>query len=47
VTATANDTNAPITVRASSGVLGSIERLDPALDGLLAKDAVIEKLAEI
>jgi gluconolactonase len=46
VTATANDTNAPVTVRATSGVLGSIERLDPALDALLAKDAVIEKLVE-
>jgi hypothetical protein len=39
VTPAANNTNAPITVRASSGVLGSIERLDPALDSLLAKDA--------
>jgi gluconolactonase len=45
VPATANDTNAPVTVRATSGVLGSIERLDPALDALLAKDTVIEKLA--
>ena len=43
---TANNTNAPITVRAATGVLGTIERLDPALDALLAKDAVIEKLAE-
>jgi len=43
---TANDTNAAITVRPASGPLGSIERLDPALDELLSKDAVIEKLAE-
>jgi gluconolactonase len=46
VTPTANDTNEPITVHATAGALGSIERLDPALDALLAKDAVIEKLAE-
>jgi hypothetical protein len=44
VTPTANNTNAPITVRTASGALGSIKRLDPALDALLAKDAVIEKL---
>ena len=43
---TPNDTNAPITVRAASGTLGTIERLDPALDDLLGKGAVIEKLAE-
>lgn len=42
---TLNDTNPPITVRVQSGTLGSIERLDPAMDDLLAKDAVIEKLA--
>lgn len=41
----ANDTNPPITIRAASGPLGSIERLDPALDALLPRDAVIEKLA--
>jgi gluconolactonase len=46
VTPTANDTNAPIAVCAASGTLGSIKRLDPALDALLTKDAVIEKLAE-
>ena len=46
VTPTANNTNAPITVRTASGALGSIKRLDPALDALLAKDAVIEKLAK-
>ena len=46
VVPTANDTNAAITIRAATGVLGTIERLDPALDALLAKDAVIEKLAE-
>jgi gluconolactonase len=43
---TANDTNAPITVRAASGALGTIERLDPALDELLPKRAVMERLAE-
>ncbi len=42
----ANDTNAPITVRPAFGALGTIERLDPALDELLPKRAVIEKLAE-
>ncbi len=41
-----NDTNAAITIRAASGALGTIERLDPALDELLPKRAVIEKLAE-
>lgn len=46
VTPTPNNTNAPITVRNVSGPLGSIERLDPAMDELLPKDAVIEKLAE-
>ncbi|HEY0549838.1 MAG TPA: hypothetical protein VGF13_09560, partial [Verrucomicrobiae bacterium] len=43
---TANDTNAPITVKAAWGALGTIERLDPALDDLLPRRAVIEKLAE-
>jgi gluconolactonase len=43
---TANDTNASITVRAASGALGTIEWLDPALDELLPKRAVLEKLAE-
>src|SRR5262245_52389631 len=46
VNPTANDTNLPITVRPASGALGTIERLDPALDALLTKDAIIEKLAE-
>src|SRR5881394_543302 len=46
VTPTKNDTNATVTVRAASGTLGKIERLDPALDALLAKDARMEKLAE-
>jgi gluconolactonase len=41
-----NDTNPTITVRSASGALGTIERLDPALDDLLPKRAVIEKLAE-
>ena len=43
---TPNNTNAPITVRNASGPLGSIERLDPVMDELVPKDAVIEKLAE-
>ena len=46
VTPTANDTNAPITVHTASGALASVKRLDPALDALLTKDVVIEKLAE-
>jgi gluconolactonase len=46
VNPTANDTNAPITVRATSGALGAVERLDPALDDLLPRRAIIEKLAE-
>jgi gluconolactonase len=46
VTPTANNMNAPVTVSAASGALGSIKRLDPeAMDELLAKEAVIEKLA--
>jgi gluconolactonase len=45
VNPTPNNTNRPITVRPASGALGSIERLDPELDTLLANDAVIEKLA--
>src|SRR3954465_14136095 len=46
VTPTRNDTNAPITVRRASATLGKRERLDPALDAVLAKDARVEKLAE-
>ena len=46
VVAPPNDTNASIVVRPASGALGTIERLDPALDQLLPKGAVIEKLAE-
>jgi gluconolactonase len=42
----ANDTNAGITVKPSNGSLGSIERLDPALNKVLPKEATIEKLAE-
>ena len=41
-----NHTNPAITVRPASGALGTIERLDPALDELLPRRAVIEKLAE-
>src|ERR1051325_8003855 len=46
VVAPPNDTNASIVVRPASGARGTIERLDPALDQLLPKGAVIEKLAE-
>jgi gluconolactonase len=46
VTPQANNLNKGFTVRAASGALGTIERLDPALDALLAPDAVVEKLAE-
>ncbi len=46
VTPTPNDTNPAVTIRSASGPLGMIERLDPSLDALLPKDAVIEKLAE-
>jgi gluconolactonase len=45
VTPQANNLNEGFTVRPASGALGSIERLDPALDALLSKDVVIEKLA--
>ena len=43
---TANDTNTAITIKPASGALGRIDRLDPALDALLPKNAMIEKLAE-
>jgi gluconolactonase len=46
VAPTPNNTNPQITVRPASGPLGTIERLDPALDALLPKDAIIEKLAD-
>jgi gluconolactonase len=41
-----NNTNAPMVAENASGTLGSIERLDPALDALLPKDAKIEILAK-
>src|SRR5437016_4617582 len=41
-----NDTNPPPVARNASGTLGSIQRLDPALDSLLASDARLEILAE-
>ncbi len=41
-----NNTNPPMTSRKASGVLGTIERLDPALDALLDADAKVEILAE-
>jgi gluconolactonase len=46
ISPTANDTNNSITIKSAWGALGTIERLDPALDALLPKRAVIEKLAE-
>src|SRR5882724_13010872 len=46
VNPTVNDTNAAIIIKPASGALGTIERLDPALDELLPKRAIIEKLAE-
>ena len=42
----ANDTNAPMALRVFWDALGTIERLEPALDALFAKDAVIEKRAQ-
>jgi len=45
VTPTLNDTNTSIVVRRESGKLGKVERLDPALDALLAPGAAMEKLA--
>src|SRR4051812_26982459 len=41
-----NNTNPVVTGTTASGTLGSIERLDPALDALLAKDAKVEILAK-
>ena len=45
VTPTANDTNKGITVLREQGTLGTVERLDPAVNALLAENATIEKLA--
>jgi gluconolactonase len=41
-----NNTNAPMIPTNGSGTLGTIERLDPALDQLLAKDAKLEILVQ-
>lgn len=41
-----NNTNPVIVGRTASGTLGSIERLDPALDALIPRDAKIEVLAK-
>jgi len=41
-----NDTNPPKIPVPATGTLGTIERLDPALDGLLGKDARVEILAK-
>ncbi|HEY8750711.1 MAG TPA: SMP-30/gluconolactonase/LRE family protein [Tepidisphaeraceae bacterium] len=44
--AESNNLNPPMMAKNASGTLGKIERLDPALDALLAPDATIEILAE-
>src|SRR6476620_2273944 len=41
-----NNTNAVFKPENASGTLGSIERLDPALDALLPKDAKVELLVK-
>jgi gluconolactonase len=41
-----NNTNPPIVARNASGTLGTIDRLDPRLDQLLAPDAKLEILVE-
>ena len=41
-----NNTNPPVLAKNASGTLGTIERLDPALDDLLAADAKVEILVE-
>ena len=41
-----NDTNPPMLARNATGTLGTIERIDPALDALLATDARVEILVE-
>lgn len=42
----ANNTNKPMPAKPSSGVLGTIERLDPRLDKMLSQSAQMEKFAE-
>jgi len=42
----ANNTNKPMPGKPAGGTLGSVERLDPALDQLIAADARMEKLVE-
>src|SRR5947208_9523340 len=46
VTNVNNNTNAVMVGTTAHETLGSIERLDPALDALLAKDAKVEVLAK-
>ena len=41
-----NNTNAPMVPTNASGTLGTIERLDPALDQLLPKEAKLEILVQ-
>ncbi|HEY7120615.1 MAG TPA: SMP-30/gluconolactonase/LRE family protein [Tepidisphaeraceae bacterium] len=45
-TVSANNTNALMVPENASGTLGTIERLDPALDALLARDAKLEILVK-
>ncbi len=42
----ANNENPPMVAKNATGTLGTIERLDPALDALLAPDAKVEILVE-
>jgi gluconolactonase len=42
----ANDTNKAFVPKPTHGTLGTIDRLDPALDALLPPDAAVEKLVE-
>src|SRR5438874_1060442 len=46
VTDLKNNTNAVMVGTTAHETLGSVERLDPALDALLAKDAKVEVLAK-
>lgn len=41
-----NDLNPPMTVKAASGVLGTVDRLDSALDALLPADAKAEVIVD-
>lgn len=41
-----NNTNPPMTAKNATGIMGTIERLDPGFDALIAPDARVEILAE-